>query len=1163
MVRSSVLTKERRCSRHLDVEGEKTMILRNRFLSGQDGAALDYCVACGTTPLLVSYFDRSLITVKAIGASFSSKHAGFELLGNSYGRSHLYRGDCEYEYYTAQVDGYDPFYQGLVVNKELHNKYLITTPSHEKEDFYTFLMRNYDLPLMREWKDVLWKRMRDHGRLTDDSSLFAPDEDERIIPLPDGRKVNLKDIMVYQITLTQEELDNEVSALLRTNAIKVCDTPQKPLQFENMDDYFNRYGVKLVEGLKKDLKPLTDYETEVSTFTLKHKRLYPQQIAMVNGISALLTGVGNKKGRRKSRSSYGILNEGMGTGKTLQGASICESLAVRKELRKGRTLAEVYRDKDSVKYRNIIMCPSHLVEKWAEEVTSEIPYARAYVLKSFEDVLNLWKKGPERTGREFYIMSKDFAKLSYSEKPTPTKVRRGKLNFRQCTNCGREVKGKDKCTCGSTEWRVLPTEEIVTGLTCPSCKSILVPYSGKNGSDKDEPKTLMPRDFAGKRDANSTCIFCGETLWQPHVRNIGSTGNGKWKKISHFANKAKKGKKTAWVHEDFLLEYRIANDVKEGEYTFVKGEGVRRYDPASFIKKHMKNFFDVAVFDEVHTLKGGDTAQGHAMHALVKASKYQLALTGTIAGGYAHHLFYMLFRLDPTRMRKEGFNWNSVSKFSEMYGAVETVYEAQANYTGEYNVNSRGRKLAEPKVMPGISPLIIPKFLLDKSVTLDITDMSSHLPELHEKVVLVDAEDEEEVKAQREYMRIVEFLKDLANSGHGMTVLSTMLQFSLSYLDKPYGVEPMLDPLTGQLLVKVPNFDKFSDVKNLLAKERVLVELVRSELSEGRNCFVYAEYTNSPQTCVTERLKAILMHHAGLKENEVVILDSTVVEAQKREAWIHEKAAAGMKVCIVNPKCVETGLDFCFKHSGKVYNYPSIIFYQLGYSLFTIWQASRRHYRLNQKEECRTYYMANRGTIQEVVISLIAEKMAATAAIQGKFSADGLSAMAQGVDTRVRLAQALSDMDNETGKELQAMFDVVNNAADEDTGDYVPMLLLRDLIGEEEALERTAEELSEVGDVFAFFEELEKMEIVNEYPEGSIMNPINARKSVKESGVKLYASLDDTKEAKEGKEEMSIFALMEILSSGEEEVPEVEVTTVTTVGTRKVRKFAEGQMSFF
>lgn len=136
-------------------------------------------------------------------------------------------------------------------------------------------------------------------------------------------------------------------------------------------------------------------------------------------------------------------------------------------------------------------------------------------------------------------------------------------------------------------------------------------------------------------------------------------------------------------------------------------------------------------------------------------------------------------------------------------------------------------------------------------------------------------------------------------------------------------------------------------------------------------------------------------------------------------------------------------------------------------------QASRRHYRLNQKEECRTYYMAYRGTIQEVVISLIAEKMAATAAIQGKFSADGLSAMAEGVDTRVRLAQALSDMDSETGKELQAMFDVVNNVAGEEDNDYKPMQLLCDILGDDVPLERTIDEMEGV-DGFNIFNVLSR-----------------------------------------------------------------------------------------
>ena len=59
----------------------------------------------------------------------------------------------------------------------------------------------------------------------------------------------------------------------------------------------------------------------------------------------------------------------------------------------------------------------------------------------------------------------------------------------------------------------------------------------------------------------------------------------------------------------------------------------------------------MAVFDEVQDYKAGGSAQGYAMHDLIKASKKQMCLTGTIAAGYASDLFYALYRLDPARMK--------------------------------------------------------------------------------------------------------------------------------------------------------------------------------------------------------------------------------------------------------------------------------------------------------------------------------------------------------------------------------------------------------------------------------------------------------------------------------------------------------------------------------
>jgi hypothetical protein len=49
----------------------------------------------------------------------------------------------------------------------------------------------------------------------------------------------------------------------------------------------------------------------------------------------------------------------------------------------------------------------------------------------------------------------------------------------------------------------------------------------------------------------------------------------------------------------------------------------------------MDGFFDYAIADEVHELKGGDTAQGNALGTLAASARHIAVLTGTLLGGYA------------------------------------------------------------------------------------------------------------------------------------------------------------------------------------------------------------------------------------------------------------------------------------------------------------------------------------------------------------------------------------------------------------------------------------------------------------------------------------------------------------------------------------------------
>lgn len=523
---------------------------------------------------------------------------------------------------------------------------------------------------------------------------------------------------------------------------------------------------------------------------------------------------------------------------------------------------------------------------------------------------------------------------------------------------------------------------------------------------------------------------------------------------------------------------------------------------ATFQKK-LKGYFDFFILDEAHLFKGGATAQGNAMQALVSASKKQLMLTGTIAGGMATHLFYLLYRLDPSRMQKRGYKFTDELKFARDYGTVETEFETKTSGNSEnfeLNTSSKGRQKGSPRVKPGISPLIFSDYLLDRTVFLDLSDMSKYLPEFKEQVEVVYAEDVEEAESLSVYHQNVDQMKELSRT-EGRGLLSSMLQFALAYPDHPYGMDDIKSAFTGATLVHPRDNRQLIEDGKLLAKEKRLLEIVKKELTEGRNSVVYCEFTGNPSMCVTHRLREILMKGCALKDNEVVIIEASSPSADKREEWMHKKAAEGAKVFIVNPRCVETGLDFCWTQDGVRYNYPTLIFYQIGYSLFTVWQASRRSYRLNQTEECRVYYMAYAGTAQQAAIQVIAEKQVATSAIQGKFSAEGLSAMAQGTDTKIRLAQLMSEMDTVTENGLQEMFDVLNTDTTDMSAyeDFKPMQTYYELTGANPENEKKLAEEPSFEEFLTIFtsEEMEVREKEGEDETLSFISTIETHKEIK------------------------------------------------------------------
>jgi len=953
-----------------------------------------------------------------------SKYTVQSVIANIYNSSNFFISSDEtlstYGSYTGYIQGFSVgksrYFQGIIKSDLIYNKNsaisdsqlavcIISNENQSKEDtLFDALYEMHDLPLERKWKDYLYSELEHLGKISKCKVLKSEDFSYKI---KEGNiATDLANWSFHLLRVSPSDLDMIVSQGIKNGIINVSNTPQKAITVKSIDDYFMKYGDKVIENVMKSLKPKLPRIGKIP-YTAKQKIPFPVQAEVINGIVNHLKVM-----------DYIIVNGGMGVGK-----SFISSVSVAMSQLNSRTL---------------VMGPGHMLEKWHDEIADEIHGAKVKIIKDFEDVTSLLDlKGTEPVGQEFYLFSKDFAKLSYETTPIVSKHMNHTVPLKRC-GCGQlyfDSFEHKQCSCGSTEFSKVRSRYKVRGATCPDCAEVVLPPNAKfeSMSNRREGDTepVFLTDFSNPTNKNSVCGHCGTKLWQPNVKNLSLANeysniqkkNERWIKIKIPRNKSNRTFKTEYMLKKSYEENVTSGYLNNENHSLVKLIKMRRYSPAKYIKKVLgKNFFDFAIFDEAHLFKSGDSAQGNAFGQLIKASKKSLILTGTLAGGVAVDLFYLLYRLDSRLMLENGYSYKDVMKFAADYGVVEET-KSYENETVYLNKTSNGRSVGSKKILPGISPLVFSKLLINNTIFLDLADFDAFLPVLNEFPVPVEMTS----KQRGLYNKVQDSFKSEIRQEGGKKLLGQFLPTLLSLPDVNE-LSPIIHPEFGHEIFSFKEPAKsFHGVDGLLSKERELVKIVEKELGEGRNCFIYAEFTSDGEKNITERLKSILEERLDLK-NQVAVLKSSSPKAIQRMSWIKEKAAEGVKVFITNPKNVETGLDFIFKHKGRVYNYPTIVFYQLGFNLFTAWQASARHRRLIQTESCRTYYLFYEDTLQSVALETLANKKAATAALQGTFSEEGLIAMANSVDPRVLLANAL--MNGAQKSNLDALFDKINERRD-------------------------------------------------------------------------------------------------------------------------------------
>jgi len=657
----------------------------------------------------------------------------------------------------------------------------------------------------------------------------------------------------------------------------------------------------------------------------------------------------------------GILNAEMGTGKTMMAIAL-SALMHRKGYR-----------------RTLVISPPHLVYKWRREIMETVPNARVWVLNGVDTLAKLqWLRSGLSIGSstepEYFILGRVRMRMDYHWVPSAAKRR-------------RYYWSRDEQCVQTTVFAV-----------CPHCGSYIPEPDGESMYQYDA--------FLTTEDRQRRCGQCGDALWTLHRPRSAPQKDRQSLLMKALQNMPTIGRVTAQKLVDFLGVDAIDDMLSDNVYEFVnmmdehgdlifsdrQAKRLERhlatyehmlvqggFQPTEFIKRYLpRYFFDFLVVDEGHEYKNPGSAQGQALGVLATQVRKCLLLTGTLMGGYGTDLFYLLWRIMPSQMIYEGYGYNSRNSlgagamaFMRRHGILKEVMKISE---GAAHKTAKGSQVKTQTIKaPGFGPEGIVRHLLPFTVFLKLKEIGAVLPDYDERLVEVDmTETQAEQYAQLSSTLSMELRQALAKRDR--TLMGVVLNCLLAWPDCCFREEQVRHPRTRSIIARCAAVH----VDEPTAKEQRLMDLCQSEKKAGRRVLVYTTYTGKRDTA--SRLKGFLQS-SGLS---VAVLRASVATT-KREDWVLSQVDKGIDVVITNPELVKTGLDLL--------EFPSIVFMQTGYNVYTVMQAARRSWRIGQDQPVVVWYFGFAQTAQMDCLSLMAQKIAVSMSTSGDMPATGLDSL--------------------------------------------------------------------------------------------------------------------------------------------------------------------------
>jgi superfamily II DNA or RNA helicase len=686
-----------------------------------------------------------------------------------------------------------------------------------------------------------------------------------------------------------------------------------------MVESLDELGESILAGLMSEAKVLVTSPVAVKGLLRKP---YDNQLRSIRGVEAVWN----------VTSRVAILNADTGTGKTLMG-SVCAYL-----LAQGTRLTNV-----------VISAPPTLTDKWEREIRKTVPVARVTQCLGSTAQAQL-RRGLEYAvdGLHVFIVADTTVRRHYHSEKQPLAIKRSDrlaelLDYQLFKSNRKFEHGVTTNPCTNDP------DDAGHIARCPRCGTPFTKESGKE--DKKTFKYLTVQQM--ERKTQMVCTnkdkasgrVCGE-VWRVPVKTV---------------------------------EVTKVNEEDEEELLSRPDQMAREVSLAYWAKKRARKqeMIDLVIIDEAHRAKNNGI-HGETLRWLATAGKKVLLLTGTLTGGYARDLFYLLFMANPKGMRAAGFDYSSFASFCEKYGAEEVKHLERKD----------GKFERRPRMLPGISANVYPDFLMDRTLFLSLKDLEIEMPKLREYLEVIPITNPD---MRESYDRLVKHFKMemerlIKIHGRGNAEISSMVGKAMAvWASWPDSLRA--DEISGNVAKEEVKVEVNDLELELTDKEARLVEIITKNRDEGRKCLVYVNYTGK-RDCAG-RMEAVLRAHGIFA---VTLRDR--VSANKREAWIAERVSEGIDAMICNAELVKEGYDLI--------DFPTIISTQPMLNLFTHRQSMARAYRPGQTKEVRHHFLAYQDTVQESLLALVASKLDSALLAEGNLQESALLEISYSQDSILR-----------------------------------------------------------------------------------------------------------------------------------------------------------------